>query len=242
MANVIIIVGDTGTGKSTAIRTLPPEKTAIINVLNKPLPFRGSSRMYNAERNNIKSFSKSGDIVAALDKLKNSPFTNIVLDDLGFSMLEEFFEKASVTGYDKFAKMGVNMQKIIAHAKSMPANKNIFLLFHVDKEDDNTKFKVKLIGKMLDDKYNPLATVTICLFTEVTFDKEKNAVYQFITNRTIDEHSIIIPAKSPDGMLPLRMPNDLQAVVDAMEAYYNEEDSIQPIQLNPETNGEEGAS
>ena len=46
MAELCAIVGNSGTGKSTSIRTLDPKSTFIINVARKPLPFRGAKKNY----------------------------------------------------------------------------------------------------------------------------------------------------------------------------------------------------
>ena len=81
--------------------------------------------------------------------------------------------------------------------------------------------KIKTIGAMLEDKYNPLAIVSVALFTDVSFDKEGKAEYSFITNRT-NINNLLIPAKTPDGMFEtLRVPNDLKLVIDKMNEYYN---------------------
>ena len=50
MADIIGIVGQSGSGKSTSIRTLNPEETFIINTIGKPLPFPGSKKKYTKLR------------------------------------------------------------------------------------------------------------------------------------------------------------------------------------------------
>ena len=49
MANAVIILGKSGTGKSSSIKTLNPKDTIILNVLGKKLPFKGSSSLYNKD-------------------------------------------------------------------------------------------------------------------------------------------------------------------------------------------------
>lgn len=58
MANIIGIVGASGTGKSTALRTLDPKTTFIVNVQGKPLPFKDSSQLYSTEKKNIATLDK----------------------------------------------------------------------------------------------------------------------------------------------------------------------------------------
>jgi hypothetical protein len=223
MANVIILAGDSGTGKSTAMEGLDSDTTGIINVLGKDLPFKGSRSMYNKSKKNIISVHKSTDIINYMNLMVQGGCKTIILDDLGFSMQNEFFEKANVTGFTKFSVMGQNMQKIIMSAQMLPADVDVFLVFHEDTDgsEGTTKRKLKLIGRMLDDKYNPLATVTIALFTDVSFDSKDGVPnYGFITNRTV-LNGEIVPAKSPKGMFSeLKIPNDLALVKKAIMEYY----------------------
>lgn len=119
--------------------------------------------------------------------------------------------------------MGSHMQKIISTAKDLRSDITVYMMFHEDDDvSDRIKVgkKVKLIGQMLEDKYNPLAIVSICLFTDVSFDKEGKAEYSFITQRIL-KNGQIIPAKSPEGMFDtLRIPNDLSLVSDVINSYY----------------------
>ncbi len=223
MGNVIIVAGNSGTGKSSSLKTLNPESTVIVNVLGKELPWRGSKKDYNPEKKNIRKATKSPDIIATIaSRMLDPKIETIIVDDIGFSMLEEYFEKANVSGFGKFVEMSVNLQKIIKFAKDdVPAEKTVILMFHTEQDDKEALYKVKLIGKMVDSAFNPLAIVALCIFTEVKFDKEEKAVYNFITNRTINNEGITIPAKSPEGMFPeSRIPNDMKYVLDCMNAYY----------------------
>lgn len=102
---------------------------------------------------------------------------------------------------------------------------NVVLMFHDDvSADDKSVYNIrtiKTIGRILDDKYNPAAIVSVCLFTDVAFNKDGNAEYTFITQRTLDKNGVIVPAKSPDGMFEeKRIPNNLQLVFTTMNEYY----------------------
>jgi hypothetical protein len=223
MGNVIIVAGDSGTGKSSSLKTLNPESTVIVNVLGKELPWRGSKKDYNPEKKNIRKATKSPDIIATIaSRMLDPKIETIVIDDIGFSMLEEYFDKASVSGFGKFVEMSVNLQKIIKYAKDdVPADKTVIFMFHTEQNEKEALYKIKTIGKMIDNAFNPLSIVTICMFTEVKFDKEEKPVYNFITNRSINNEGITIPAKSPEGMFSeSRIPNDMKYVLDCMNAYY----------------------
>lgn len=100
MANCIIILGKTGTGKSTSIKGLNPKETVVINTLRKRLPFKGSQSLYNKENKNLFNLDSYQDVVNYLklidEKAKN--VRNIVLDDSIFVMRKEFFARAKESG------------------------------------------------------------------------------------------------------------------------------------------------
>lgn len=231
MANVVIVVGPTGSGKSTSMKNLDPKETYVINVLNKPLPFKGSRGMYAEEKKNIQSTDDYFQVKQLLEiiPVKRTDIKNIIIDDVGFVMTTEFFKRSHETGYNKFTDIGKHMQEILETAKNLKQDLNIVFMFHDDDDyNDKTKIgkKVKTIGSLLDDKYDPLAIVSIALFTNVTFDKSGKASYEFITNRTLI-NNIIIPAKSPDGMFPEgKVPNDLKLVFEQIHEYYGDKVAV----------------
>lgn len=83
MANVILIMGSSGTGKSTSLKTLKPEETVVFNILGKRLPFKGSNSQYNAEKKNlfnVDSYDKIVQFIQSIDK--NATYIkNIIVDD-----------------------------------------------------------------------------------------------------------------------------------------------------------------
>lgn len=100
MSKVIIVAGDTGTGKTRSLLNLNPKETYIFNTLNKALPFKGSNSLYNAENKNMYSTDNYAEIVNILNGLntKRPEIKNIIIDDLGFVMLGEFFTRSAESG------------------------------------------------------------------------------------------------------------------------------------------------
>lgn len=222
MSNVIIICGDVGTGKTRSVKNLNPKETFLINVLNKPLSFRGNSYEINKNMISTSDWSVVGKTIIEIGQ-KKPEIKTIIIDDAGFIMTTELFNRSSEKGYEKFTEIGTHMQRILSCAKDQREDLTVIFIFH---EDDDTSDrikvskKVKTIGMMLEDKYNPLGVVTIALFTNVDFNKDGEAVYSFITNRTLI-NGVIIPAKSPEGMFDsLKIPNDLDLVIKKIKQYY----------------------
>jgi len=225
MANVILIVGDTGTGKSTSTQSLNPKETFIINCANKPLPFKGSGEAYNTTSKNLFEADAAASIIPMLDNIdKQAPhIKNLIIDDSGFIMTELYFRKSAEKGYDKFTEIAKAYQSILSKCKSMRADLNVAIIMHEEDSVSNGIIvgkKGKTVGKLVDDQYNPLSVVTVALFTDVSFDREGKPQYSFITNRCL-KSGIVIPAKSPQGMFETpQIPNDLSKVFTAARAFY----------------------
>lgn len=100
-----MILGKSGTGKSTSIKTLDPKETMVINTLKKRLPFKGSATMYSKENNNLREVETYIDAIDKLNKInKNAPhIKNIIIDDMIYIMRKEYFKRAKETGYGKIA-------------------------------------------------------------------------------------------------------------------------------------------
>lgn len=225
MANNVILLGKTGTGKSTSIKGLDPKKTIIINVLGKKLPFKGSNNMYNKENKNFFQVEEYTSLITLLNNIdKNAPhILNIVIDDFAYIMRKEYFKRSKEQGYNKYTDLATHTQQIINTCENMRDNINVFFVYHsedVISDGSIVEFKVATIGKLLDTQYNPLEVVPMVLFSSVNFDDNGNATYGFYTHRCI-ENGVIIPSKTPDGMFEEDfIPNDLGIIVEAMNEYY----------------------
>ena len=222
MANIVLIVGDQGTGKSASVESLDPKETFIVNCSNKPLPFGGSGGQYKVGVNLFVSDS-SVAILPVLDAVdKNSAIKNLVIDDSVFIMSEIYFKRASETGFGKFTAIAQAYQSILSKCKSMRPDLNVAVMMHEENEVSNGIIvgkKGRTVGKLVDDQYNPLSVVSIALFTAVTFNKDGIPEYNFITNRCMVS-GVVIPAKSPKGMFDLKVPNNLDVVFKAARTYY----------------------
>ena len=95
-----MLLGKSGTGKSTSVKTLDPQETVVINVLKKRLPFKGSNALYNKENMNLFEVDEHTQAVSLLSSLdKNAPHVrNIIIDDMIYIMRKEYFKRAKETG------------------------------------------------------------------------------------------------------------------------------------------------
>lgn len=226
MANICLILGKSGTGKSSSIRGLNPKETVIFNVLKKRLPFKGSKSIYNEENKNLFNVDDYSTIINYMQGVDKSAthIRNIIIDDGTYIMRKEYFKTAKVSSYSKFVDMAAHFQSIISTAENMRDNLNIFIIMHCEEiMSDNTivGYKPATIGKLIDNSYNPAEVVPMTLFSSVKYDDKGTASYGFYTHRCM-EGGIEIPAKSPADMFEEDfIPNDLGIVTKAMDEYYN---------------------
>lgn len=221
-SKLVGIVGSTGTGKSTSIKHLNPEETYIINVAKKELPFKGSEKLYNAEKKNYKEVDDANEISRLLKTIseKAPHIKNIIIEDSNYIMGFNMVSKATETGFTKFSVMAKDMVDLFRTARQLRDDITVFYISHPEEimdGQDIVGYKIKTAGKLIDNQVLLEGLLTVCLYTNVEENKDGTTNYQLITNRFRK-----IPAKSPDGMFPeLKIPNNLQLVADSLKNYYN---------------------
>lgn len=225
MANVCMILGPSGTGKSSSIKGLDPKETVVLNVLRKRLPFKGSNGIYNAENKNlfpVDDYSQVVNLLGSIDK-KALHVKNVILEDMTYIMRKEFFKRAKETGYGKFTEIAQHFQQVISTCESMRDDINVFFILHseaIQSDKTTVGYKVSTVGAMIDSQYNPVEVVPMVLYSAIKYDEKGNASYGFYTHRCM-EGTVEIPAKSPADMFEEDfIPNDLGLVVKAMNEYY----------------------
>jgi len=200
MAILVMIYGQSGTGKSTSLRNFEPDDVCIINVSGKPLPFRKK-----LNTNNTDSYAQ------ILKNLKSISKPSIVVDDATYLMVNEFMRNAKVTGYQKYTDMAYNFNYLVDAAAQLPDDKIVYFMGHSDQADDGREH-FKTIGKMLDNYVTLEGKFTIVLKTVV-----KDGEYMFSTQNNGQD-----TVKSPMGLFDHAMiPNDLKAVDSAIRSYYS---------------------
>lgn len=220
MSNVSLIMGESGTGKSTSIRTLDPNETFIINVLNKPLPFRGYTKLYtrvspDGKTGNYYASTNYDHIELVIKKINSTrpDIKTLIIDDFQYLMADEFMDRALERGYDKFSEIGSHAYKLLKLLPTLRDDIDVFVLTHSE-PNELGKMKIKTIGKMLDQVVTVEGMYTTVLQTELS-----NGSYSFITQG--DARHI---AKSPMGLFEDRnIPNDLAFVKTKMHSYFNED-------------------
>ena len=198
----VLILGESGSGKSTSLRNFSKDELVIYNVAGKPLPFRGGNQLNRAD--NV-TYSQ---IMANMAKKK---FKCYVIDDSQYLLAFELFGRAAEKGYDKFTELAVHFYNLIQFViQALPADCIVYFLHHV--EDIDGKLKAKTIGKMLNEKLTVEG-----LFSIVLMAKNIDGRHVFLTQS--DGRDTV---KTPMEMFSEpEIDNDLKAVDSAIREYYN---------------------
>jgi hypothetical protein len=233
MSNATLIIGESGTGKSSSIRKLDPTKTFIINVLGKPLPFRSGRHHYkkvskDLEGNIIGNYFSSDNcqkILNCIDTIdsKMGEISTIIIDDWQYIMCNEYMRRATENGFSKFTEIGKNAWSIIKALIDCRPDLDVFVLSHSDTNEG--KSRCKTIGKLLDDKISVEG-----MFTTVLHSLIVDGDYKFLTQN--DGFHL---AKSPMGMFNDKyLDNDLLIIKNQMEDYYSFDEDIDMLDSNEE--------
>lgn len=196
----VLILGESGTGKSASMRNFQEGEVGIINVARKPLPFRSKIKTFNSD-----DYAKIEGVI----KVMKSP--SAVIDDAQYLLVNEFMRRTAERGFDKFSDMAYKYWHLVQTIIDLPEDKIVYMMSHIDRDSYGNE-KCKTIGKVLDDKITVEGMFTIVLKTKVTDGK-----YSFITQNQGND-----TVKSPIGLFEsAEIDNDLKMVDNAIRAYYN---------------------
>ena len=205
----VMIMGESGSGKSTSLRNFKKDEVGVMNIAGKPLPFRTDIVPYNI---NKVAKEKGKDRYSLIkNAITKSNVKSIVIDDSQYLLAFESFDKAKDVGYGKFTDMAVNFKKLIEFCiDDTPEDKIINILHHCETTDLG-KVKAKTIGKMLDSQLTVEGLFSIVLLC-ITDGQD----HKFIT-----QSDGTTTAKSPMDMFEREIDNDLKFVDEQIREYYN---------------------
>lgn len=222
MAEKIFIEGFTGSGKSYSLRNLNPQKTFIIQVVKKMLPFKGSKNDYQliSKKNPQGNLARCKDYEGVIKILKyvnkeRPKIEVIILDDVHYLITKDYMRRipdkeTKGDTYKKFGEMAYNFDFLLNMAEDLRNDLYIFFLAHTQVNSDGTR-TFKTIGKMLDEKIVLEGLVSIVLEA-----KRRENKYVFQTNLSDSSE----PCKSPYGMFEdLYIDNDLNFVLKKIKEF-----------------------
>ena len=197
----ILILGETGSGKTYSIKEFDTNEIGIFSVEKPYLPFKKDFKI-----------AKHATYETIMNVFKNDPkLKTYIIDDSQYLLVNEMFDKAKDAGYAKFTDIALHFRNLIHYINhQLPDDVIVYFLHHTETDSNTGKIKAKTVGKMLDNQLTVEGCFNIVLLCSV-----EGTEHYFITQS--DGYTT---AKSPEGMFELRITNDLKAVDTAIREYY----------------------
>lgn len=210
MGNAILVLGESGSGKTFSIRNLDPKSTVICQVEKQRLPFREKFPMILKNA----TYANTASLFKAVASGERPEIKRIILNDSQYYLVNEFFDRAGEKGYDKFTSIALNFRNLIHYVNvCLPEDITVYFLHHTQ-IDDFGRVKAKTIGKMLDEKLTVEGCFDIVLMTHHDQDG-----WWFRTHTGGND-----PVKTPIDMFSDDLiPNDLAIVDKTVREYYGME-------------------
>lgn len=194
----VLIIGASGSGKSTSLRSFSEDEIGLFNVSGKPLPFRGGMK-----------FARIADAAKIRAQLAKGTRRCYVIDDAQYIMSFEEMD-SKLTGYDKWNSIGYGFIGLVRSVLDLPGDTIVYFLMHSEVGDDG-RLKAKTLGKLIDNHYTLEGLFPVVLMANST--KERH----WFT--TVNDGSTTV--KAPMGMFEqAEIDNDLKAVDSAIRSYW----------------------
>lgn len=201
MGEITLVYGKSGSGKSRSLMNFGEDEIFFVNTIGKRLPF---AKKFKYEL-------KTDNVGVIMDKLAKMPTKVAVIDDAGYQMTNAFMRGHGKGDqfklYNDIADSQFTLYQFIRN--QLPDDVFVYILMHEDANDQG-ETRLRTIGKLLNEKVCLEGMVTVCLRC-VT----KNGEHLFLTNS--DGSDI---CKSPEGLFPPEIPNDLKAVYEAQKEFW----------------------
>ena len=197
----VLVIGKSSSGKTYSIKNLPPDTVGIFSVEKGRLPFKGDFK--------VKKRATYKDIAGIF---KEPKLKRYVIDDAQYLMVNTLFDRAKEVGYQKYTDLALEFRNLIHGINyALPDDVIVYILHHTETDSNTGKVKAKTVGKMIDQYLTLEGCFDIVLLAE-TDGKEHYFITQSDGSTT---------AKSPFGMFPEKIDNDLQKVDEAIRSYWN---------------------
>ena len=215
MSKAICVMGESGSGKTTAMRTLDPASTYYIDCDLKGLSWRGWRDQYNSERKNFfqtRDLSKINGVMIGISD-QRPDIKTIVIDTLNTAMVDkEVKGMGDSSGYGKWIDLAQFVWEICCNASRLREDLTVIIVMHSETIRDDLGYsitRVKTNGRKLEK------LVLESLFSIVLLAKCKDDGSYIFETRAKNS-----TAKTPlDAFDAEEIPNDMQAVLDALAEY-----------------------
>ena len=196
----VLIMGESGTGKTYSIKNFKKGEALIFSVEKGRLPLK--SNLEVVKNANYPEMGK---------EFMEPHYKTYIIDDIQYLLVNEMFDRAKETGYQKWTDIAKRFRDVIHFINSgLPDDVVVYFLHHTEFDANSGRTKAKTVGKLLDNQLTVEGCFDIVLMTQI-----EGGEHLFVTQS--DGYST---CKSPEGMFDAKIPNDLKAVDDKIREYY----------------------
>ncbi len=227
MADKLLVLAESGSGKSYAARNLNPKETFIINCDEKRLPFKGSVSLFKTAmvddkvdiaNSNYYETNDPGKCKLIINKIGTSMphIKTIIIDTLSGMMVSDFMSRAKSKGYEKFVDMALNTYDLVKSVDSVKRD-DLVVIFtaHIEKNPEGNIDVMIPGGKLMREKAKLANMFTVVLGGQVNVEGTTRS-YSFITQTQGND----IYKSPPDMFDDVFIPNDYVKIVKDMQDYY----------------------
>lgn len=200
MAMPVLIMGESGSGKTYSIKNFKKGEALVFSVEKGRLPFRSDLEVVKSA-----TYKEMGA------ELQEPHYKTYIIDDSQYLLVNEMFDRAKETGYQKWTDIAKRFRDLIHFINhQMPDDVIVYFLHHTEFDAASGRTKAKTVGKLLDNQLTVEGCFDIVLMTQI-----ENGEHVFVT-----QSDGFTTCKSPEDMFAAKIPNDLKMVDDTIRSYY----------------------
>ena len=205
-----MIIGTSGSGKTTSLEKLDPKQTFYIDADGKGLSWKGWRKQYNKENKNYFQCDAPEQIFSLMQTIdeKQKQIKFLVIDTLNGCMVADEMRRAKEKAYDKWMDLAQSVYNIVDYSNKMRDDLTVILIGHTQTSDDG--FTCMLTNGRKLNKICLESKMTTVLLSRIN----DNGEYVFETRAKNST------AKAPRGAFDVdEIPNDITLVIDALKDF-----------------------
>lgn len=210
MSKAIMILGTSGSGKTTSLEKLDPKLTFYIDADGKGMSWKGWRNQYNKANKNYFQCDDPNQIFNLMQQIdhKQMQIKYLVVDTLNGCMVADEMRRAKEKTYDKWMDLAQSVYNIVDYANKMRDDLTVILIGHTQTSDDG--FTCMLTNGRKLNKICLESKMTTVLLSKIN----ENGEYVFETRAKNST------AKTPRGAFDTdEIPNDITIVLEALKDF-----------------------
>ena len=205
-----MIIGTSGSGKTTSLEKLDPKQTFYIDADGKGLSWKGWRKQYNKENKNYFQCDAPEQIFSLMQTIdeKQKQIKFLVIDTLNGCMVADEMRRSKEKAYDKWVDLAQSVYNIVDYSNKMRDDLTVILIGHTQTSDDG--FTCMLTNGRKLNKICLESKMTTVLLSRIN----DNGEYVFETRARNST------AKTPRGAFDVdEIPNDITLVIEALKDF-----------------------